>query len=84
MKTRLLHRDQGREYWNQSHVILWIMCKIQTRRVRTFVNMAAAYGLQSIADVLLVFYFDDIIDDVKFTVSLRRKLFKSNISVLEV
>jgi len=32
------------------------------------VNMAAACGLQSDRDVLLVSYFEDIIDDVEFTV----------------
>ena len=42
--------------------------KIQTRRVRTSVSMAAAYGLQSVRDVLLASYFDDIIDDVEFAV----------------
>ena len=30
--------------------------------------MAAACGLQSIRDVLLVSYFEDAIDDVEFTV----------------
>jgi len=30
--------------------------------------MVAAYGLQSVQDVLLVSYFDDIINDVEFTV----------------
>ena len=29
--------------------------------------MAAGYGLQSVRDVLLVSYFDDVIDDEEFT-----------------
>ena len=41
--------------------------QIQTRRVRALVNMAAGYGLHSVRDVLLVSYFDDVIDDEEFT-----------------
>ena len=29
--------------------------------------MAAGYGLESVPDVLLVSYFDDVIDDEEFT-----------------
>ena len=46
--------------------------------------MAAACGLQSVRDVLLVSYFEDAIDDVEFTVLYEENLFKRNISVLEV
>ena len=38
------------------------------REAYAHVNMVAAYGLQSVRDVLLVSYFDDFINDVEFTV----------------
>ena len=49
-------RYQGQEY------------KYKGGRGCTFVNMAAACGLQSVREVLLVSYFEDTIDDVEFTV----------------